>query len=310
MTSDRLVFAGAAVPIAAGVIALALLQRVAPVRFPEAKAAVTVQPATAVPTAKNDAWVGVIVAGYTAELAAEADARVTQVFVKSGSRVAEGEKLLQFDEAEAATSFGMANAELRQKGSELIRAQANADAAKARLGRVTASAQWLSSQEMDTARAEERVAEADLRAARAAVSVGQARVSQQKLRVSRRTLVAPFAGSVVGVDVDPGDSVSPGQVVVRVVSEDRQVRFAVPPGALSGSSVVQGAERAVSIRLAGTSLSVDTFVSSVRPEVDPSAHLVFATAKLPESLPEVARWLPGESVEVFLAPQVVGGGSK
>ena len=299
MTSDRLVFAGAAVPIAAGVIALALLQRVAPVRLPEAKAAAAVRPGTTLAAPKTDVWVGVIVAGYTAELAAEADGRVTQVFVKSGSRVAEGEKLLQFDEADAATSFGMASAELRQRGSELIRAQANADAAKARLGRVIASAQWLSSQEMDTARAEANVAEADLRAARAAVSVGQARVSQQKLRVSRRTLVAPFAGIVVGVDVDPGDSVNPGQVVVRVVSEDRQVRFAVPPGALDGSRDV---ERAVTIRLPSTSVSVNTPVSSIRPEVDPSAHLVFATAKLPESLPDAARWLPGEAVEVCLAP--------
>lgn len=302
MTSDRLVFAGAAVPIAAGVIALALLQRVAPVRLPEAKAAVVARPGTAVAAAKRDAWVGVIVAGYTAELAAEAEGRVTQVYVKSGSRVAEGEKLLQFDEADAATSFGMASAELRQRSSELIRAEANADAAKARLGRVVASAQWLSSQEMDTARAEASVAEADLRAARAAVSVGQARVSQQKLRVSRRTLVAPFAGNVVGVDVDPGDSVNPGQVVVRVVSEDRQVRFAVPPGALNAASGAGAVERTVTIRLPASALSVDTAVSSVRPEVDPSAHLVFATAKLPESLPEPERWIPGESVEVCLAP--------
>jgi multidrug efflux pump subunit AcrA (membrane-fusion protein) len=147
---------------------------------------------------------------------------------------------------------------------------------------------------MDTARSEARVADAELRAARAAVGVGKARVTQQQLVVSRRTLVAPFAGIVVGVSVDPGDSVTRGQLVLRVVSDDRQVRFAFPPNALEQ-------DRDVTIELEGTTLSVQAKVSTVRPEVDPSSQLVFGTAPLPEVLPEAQRWIPGAPVHVVLA---------
>jgi RND family efflux transporter MFP subunit len=294
--SDRIVFAGAAVPMAVGVIALGLLHRLSPVRLPEAKAAV--QSAVSAPQASvAPGWVGVITAGYTAELAAEAEGRVAQVFARSGTRVAEGDKLLQFDEADANSSFGMASAELEQRSSELSRALARSQAAKAKLSRVKASEQWVSAQEMDTARSEARVADAELRAARAAVGVGKARVTQQQLVVSRRTLVAPFAGTVVGVSVDPGDSVTRGQIVLRVVSDDRQVRFAFPPNALD---VAGGQQKNVTIQLDGTTLTVQAEVSTVRPEVDPSSQLVFGTALLPDVLPEAQRWIPGAPVQVTL----------
>ena len=55
--------------------------------------------------------------------------------------------------------------------------------------------------------------------------MGTARVEQQRTRLSRRALVAPFAGTIVGLEVDPGDSVRPGQILMRVHSDVRQVRF-------------------------------------------------------------------------------------
>jgi multidrug efflux pump subunit AcrA (membrane-fusion protein) len=286
----------------AGVVALGLMHRVSPVHLPEAQAkpasAIAADAASAKKTAQPDGWVGVIVAGYTAELAADAEGRVSQVFVRTGAHVAEKEKLLQFDEADATTAFGMASAELSQRGSELARAQARAEAAKAQLGRVKASEQWLSTQEKDTAISESRVADADLRAARAAVGVGQARLNQQKLVMSRRTLVAPFAGTVVGLGVDPGDSVTPGQIVLRVLSEDRQIRFAFPPSELQKTAIFG---KRVTIQLGGTTLAVTADVSAVRPEVDPSAQLVFASAPLPDVLPEAQRWIPGAAVDVHLS---------
>ena len=80
-------------------------------------------------------------------------------------------------------------------------------------------------------------------------------------------LTAPFAGTVVALDVDRGDSVGAGQIVLRILSDERQVRFAFPPGE------VRGAGEAVSIRLAGTRLRRGTAdVSAIRPEVDPAAR--------------------------------------
>jgi len=120
--------------------------------------------------------------------------------------------------------------------------------------------------------------------------MGRAQVSQQRLRRDRQVLTAPFAGTVASLDVDLGDSVVAGQVVLRIVSDDRQVRFAFPPGEL--------VERKVAIKLKGTDIAIAAEVTALRPEIDPSAQLVFATAALPEALPEAARWIPGAPVQV------------
>jgi biotin carboxyl carrier protein len=95
---------------------------------------------------------------------------------------------------------------------------------------------------------------------------------RKRMRRERRTLTAPFGGTVVTLDVNPGDSVVAGQVVLRILSDDRQVRFAFPPGELT--------QRRVAVTLQGTGLAVEAEVAALRPEIDPSAQLVFATAAL------------------------------
>jgi HlyD family secretion protein len=276
-----------------GVLAVGLLQRTPPARLPDGPAAHAAAAVDRTGPLREKPWVGVIVAGYTAELAAESEGRVAEVYARTGARVAMGDPLVQLDPAQLSTAFGMADAELRQRHSELSRAEARLEAAKTKLERLRQGEEWLSHQEMDSAQAEVKVADAELRAARASVGVGQAQVNQQRLKVARGTLVAPFAGTVVSLDVDPGDSVLAGQVILRVLSEDRQVRFAFPA---SERSVVQGSP--VLVKLSGRDREIRASVSAIRPELDPSAELVFATAQLPDKLPEGASFLPGASVEV------------
>jgi HlyD family secretion protein len=243
----------------------------------------------------------VVVAGTTAELAADADGHVAEVFVQNGARVAAGDKLLQFDAAESSSAVGIASAALGQRRSEVSRAQAKAEAAHAQLERLRAGAAWIARQELENAAAEARLADAELRAAAAGVGMGRAQVSQQRLRRDRRVLTAPFAGTVASLDVDLGDSVVAGQVVLRIVSDDRQVRFAFPPGEL--------VERQVAIKLKGSELAITAEVTELRPEIDPSAQLVFATAALPTELPEAARWIPGAPAQVFRRPLPLVGES-
>jgi multidrug efflux pump subunit AcrA (membrane-fusion protein) len=140
------------------------------------------------------------------------------------------------------------------------------------------------------------MANAELQAARASVRMSRARVEQQRIQLSRKVLSAPFSGTIVGLEVDPGDSVGAGQILMRVHSDVRQVRFAFPEGAFDPS-----ANPALRIKLTGSNAFTIARVSSVRPELDPSAALVFGTASLPDELPDPARWIPGASVEVSLA---------
>ncbi len=289
--TDRLLLACAALPMLGGIALLGLLQRppATPLTGPGGASSAQTADFQLVATGAQ-AWIGVVVAGSTAELAAEADGRVAAVFVQSGARVAAGDKLVQLDEAESSSAVGIASAELGQRRSELARAEARAEAARLKLQRMRDGAAWLSAQELDAAATEARIADAELRAARAGVGMGRANVSQQRLRRERQLLTAPFAGTVVSFEVDAGDSVMAGQVVLRVVSDDRQVRFAFPPGQLP--------ERQVGITLQGTDLAALGEVAALRPEIDPSAQLVFATATLPPRLPDAARWIPGAPVLV------------
>jgi RND family efflux transporter MFP subunit len=298
--SDRLLIAGASVPMLCGVVGLLLLQRVPGASLGTVHASSHKGPPPTQVEAERKGWVGVVVAGNTAELAAETEGRVERVFVRTGARVKSGDSLLVFDRSESASAVGMANAQLGQRMSELARAQARAEAATNQLARLRAGQQWLSKQELDIASAEARMANAELASARSAVGIGRVQLGQQRLRADRQTLVAPFAGTVVALDVDPGDSVVPGQIVMRILSQDRQVRFAFPAGAMPGADSAPQ----LSIRLEGTDLTVDTSVAEVRPELDPSAQLVFASAALPSDLPEAARWIPGAPVFVTLTPPV------
>jgi RND family efflux transporter MFP subunit len=279
-----------------GVVALVLLQRVPGSPLARAEASNRVTTASEPEPETRATWVGVVVAGSNAELAANAPGRVEEVFVRTGQTVKQGDRLVQFDRSESVNSVGMANAQLSQRASELARSQARAQAATNQLKRLRAGETWLSKQELDTAVAEVHMAEAELQAARAGVGVSRIQLSQQRLHATRQTLTAPFAGTVVSLGVDTGDSVSAGQIVMRMLSEDRQVRFAFPPGELPSGSGQQ-----VSIRLAGTDSRVLSDVSAIRPEVDPSAQLVFASAPLPAALPDAARWIPGAAVQVSLA---------
>jgi multidrug efflux pump subunit AcrA (membrane-fusion protein) len=187
----------------------------------------------------------------------------------------------------------MANAQLSQRMSDLSRSEARAQAASNTLKRLKGGETWLSKQELEAAIAESRMADAELQAARAGVGVSRLALSQQKLRATRQTLTAPFEGTVVSLTVDMGASVTAGRVVMKISSDDRQVRFAIPPSDMPSAS-----EKQVTVQLTGTQSSIETEVSSVHPDLDPSAQLIFATARLPNDLPDPARWIPGAAVQV------------
>ncbi|MGH7269209.1 MAG: efflux RND transporter periplasmic adaptor subunit [Polyangiaceae bacterium] len=319
--SDQLLIFGAAVPMVCGAISLGFFQRspAVPLEAPfHAQAVVSSRGRGAGDALKrvnagevhahDDAkrpWVGVVIAGATAELAADVQGRVAEVFAHTGEHVNTGDKILQLDRGDATSALGIAGAELGERQADVVGAQARVEASRSKLDRLKVGAAWLSQQELETARSEARVAQAQLAAARASVEMGHARYTQQRLRAERETLVAPFAGTLMSSDVVAGDSVAAGQILARVFSEDRKVRFAITRADLPQSGTMD-----VLVTFPGTKLSVLAPASSFRPEVDPSAQLVFATATPP---PEIARgpcWMPGAPVEVTPAPAAARQGGR
>ncbi|HMR76243.1 MAG TPA: efflux RND transporter periplasmic adaptor subunit [Polyangiaceae bacterium] len=135
---------------------------------------------------------GEVEAARDALLAASLGGHVERVQVKTGDRVKRGQALVWVDSASHRARLKQARVEQEAAERELARAKA--------LGKAIAKA------ELDAA-------DTRLRAARAAVST--ARVS-----ASRAVIQAPFAGTVVDVDVEVGEVAAPGAPLVRVVQLD------------------------------------------------------------------------------------------
>jgi RND family efflux transporter MFP subunit len=249
-------------------------------------------------SARHTTWVGVISAGNTAELAAETDGKVTEVWLEAGARVTANQQILQIDSTDAAGERGMASAELGQRSSETARASARLEEARNKLRRLKAGGKWIADHEIDLANSEVRMAEAEYRGSLAAAQMGRAKLSIQKNREARYRLRAPFEGTLVTCDVDPGDSVRAGQVLARVISDDRQVRFALPP-----DQAPQEGEFEVLVRDPLSGRSMVTKIKTVKPEIDTSAQLVFANAILQLDQAQRKAWLPGTRVEVSPASQ-------
>jgi RND family efflux transporter MFP subunit len=288
--SDRTVIALASVPMISGAVLLVALQRVPPVRV---NASAKNGSARTLDGAEDAApWLGVVVAGHTAELASEHEGRVEQVWLTPGTHVKKGQRILQIELGDASHAEQLADAELGQRLSEVARAEANLEDARANRERMEQGGSWISARELEKARATERVARAELQAARAGVGMGRARQAQSKLRSRRHTIEAPFDGVLVSCDVDPGDSVAPGQVLARMITDDRQVRFAFPREQLPGADDMH-------VLLSLPTGIARVRVDSIQPEVDPAAQLIFATARPPVG---GAPLLPGTRVEVRYSP--------
>jgi len=292
--SDRIILAIAAVPMLSGAALLLALQRPAAMDLPGMElgpeSTLTYQP-----TASEGAgWTGVIVAGESADLAAEAGGSVLQVLLRAGTRVERDQPILHIDQTDADNSVGQADAELQRALSDAERARARLHDAGRKLERVASAASWIADQEIESTRAAARVASAELRAARAAVRLSRSRLARERSHAARLTLRAPFAGVLVSCDVDSGDTVAPGQVLARVITDERLVRFAASPQALSDLR-----HQRLVVRRPDAQALVLSVVSSIEPEVDPATHLVFATASLDLSSTSSDHWLPGTRVQVI-----------
>lgn len=272
-----------------------------------AGAAIPTTAAPVSPSADGDGFLGVIVAGYSAEVGSEVGGSVEEVFASVGSRVKEGEPLLRVAAGVTGDGLRAARAKLEQQRSAVKRAEADLAEAGDLLTRLQSIQAGVSERQLVAARTREQQARAALEQAKAGTSVTEADLGQELTRSGKHTIRAPFDGIVVARMVDPGALVVPGQVVVRVITDDYYVRFALPPDAARLTPVGS----TVSVELAGTQAALRAAVSDVQPEVDAAAQLVFARARLQVEAHDAASVLPGMRVRVRALPAApVRAGSK
>jgi RND family efflux transporter MFP subunit len=249
---------------------------------------------TAGPLRAEHEYLGVVVAGYTADVGTEVSGSVSQVFARVGMRVKAQDPLLRIDASGSGEDVRAARAKLEQQRSAVARAEADLSEASDLVARLQAVASGVSDRSLLAARTREEQARAALAEARAGVGVHEADVGQQLNRSQKQTIRAPFDGLVVARFVDPGGLVSAGQVVARVITDDYYVRFAMPPDEARARS----AGFAVRVYVDGASEPLEGVVADIQPEVDAAAQMVFARARLERAKAEAAAVISGARVRV------------
>ena len=218
------------------------------------------------------AWDGVVEAVREAALSAQTSGRVAEVLRDVNDRVESGEVLVRLSAVE------------QQAGVDAARAQLQlAEATYKRMAGL-AEKQFVSKMQLDQARAERDAARAQL------ANVGQ--------QTAYTTIRAPYAGIVSARDVEPGESVGVGQLLMTMFApEALRIEVSVPQS--DAAAIRANPVAAVTF---DDGRRVDAAEVTVFPAADAATHAVKVRVQLPplDPVPQ-----PGMTAKVAF-PAVAG----
>jgi RND family efflux transporter MFP subunit len=195
--------------------------------------------------------------------------RATEVLVEVGDRVRAGQPLLRLDSRTLNVQFRQAEASVTQAEAALELAQANSARGDSLVGQGL-----ISSSDSDKLRA-------DLRSAEAQLITAQADRDAARLRLGFATLSAPDDGIISARSVQPGQVVSAGSELLRLIRRGRLEWQAD----LAETDLIRVKPGAV-VELSGPSgTKISGRVRTVSPAVDPATRTGLLYADLPEPGP-------------------------
>jgi RND family efflux transporter MFP subunit len=231
-------------------------------------------------------WDGVVEAVKQAALSAQTNGRVTQVNHDVNDRVAAGTVLLRLSAVEQQAGADTARAQLRAAEAAANEASSNYQRF-AKLG----DGQYVSKAQIDQARAARDSAVAARDAARA-------QLAQAGQQTDYTVVRAPYAGIVSTRDVEPGESVAPGQLLMTVFAPDAlRIEVRVPQ---AEADLIRAQPLARVVFDDGRRIEVSDVV--VFPAADAGTHTVPVRIQLPALYPPP---LPGSTARVVF-PGVKG----
>lgn len=231
-------------------------------------------------------WDGVVEAVRQVSLAAQTSGRVASMEADIGDRVVAGQVLLRITAVEQRAATASARAQLRSAEAAAAEAEANY-----RRFEALAPSRYVSRAQIDQARAARDVAVAAREAAREQL----ARIGQQ---VDYTVVRAPYDGVVSARQVEPGETVVPGQPLMTVHAPDAlRIEVDVPQ---SVAGAIRRKSEATVLLDDGRRASVAGVV--VYPGADPATHSITVRVMLPPLDPPPA---PGTSARIVFP--VAGG---
>ena len=268
------------------IIGVGLLIGILNARF-GSQAPLVVQPDKSAPTAGSPAkseapphpgtsFVGVVLARQSVQLSPKFEGPLALVKVRMGDRVNEGDLIAQLDTSLLKKELAVTEAVERAARSDAGKFNAELVEIQDKLESTRKITKFVSATELKAVESQYNAAVAKLESARATDQEKRARVKQLQQTLSNTEIRAPFTGVVAVRYADPGAIVSQIKPIVRLVSDDRFLRFAVPEEQRSALRVGQPVHASFdSQRLAASGM-----VEKVAPEVDPASGTVFVEAAL------------------------------
>lgn len=229
------------------------------------------------PPVESGGFVGVLISPQAVHVESPLEGRVAEVHVRLGDRVKKGQPLVTLAVASYRNDVAIAEASALAAVAEEGRTALEVDEARERRARADGMATYLSREEVQGARYQEKLADARLKAARAAVEERRAQAQKLRALVADAEVRAPFDGVVAARYVDPGARSAPGTPLLRILSGGEMwVRFAIPED--QAAAIIVGQDLEVSVPSVGK--TVRGQVVTVAPEIDAAARMVFAEARL------------------------------
>jgi len=169
--------------------------------------------------------------GTAVDLSSRVGARILEVAVREGARVAQGDLLVRLDCADPEAQLAEAEARLAASRSQAVAARAQSQASQRSRGAAERQAARLSALPADVAAAsidqtqasaaglghQTEAAEAQAAAAAAQVRAAEAAVARVRLLAGECEIRAPRAAEVATLPHEAGELVAPGALLVRLV---------------------------------------------------------------------------------------------
>jgi RND family efflux transporter MFP subunit len=228
------------------------------------------------PTPAPKKFLGVILAGESAELSSRVEARLVAIFVRPGDHVERGSVVAELDVRSLQHELAVAQAALREAQQRFAR--------RANLPRGAVSRE-------------------ELVEAKTLIVEKTARVNQLRESIADARITASFDGVVAMRYFEPGSIVPAGRPIIRIISnEATRVRFAVPEQ--QAAQVTVGMRMRVEIATLGGALPA--VVENVAPEVETASRMIFVIGRV--AVPERLKQRISSGLEVRVSPVDVPSG--
>ncbi|GMQ95870.1 MAG: efflux RND transporter periplasmic adaptor subunit [Gammaproteobacteria bacterium] len=298
---------------ASGIAFVTIAKREVPERRPPHRAAIEVEVTT---LAQSDFTVRVKSRGTVrprteSSLIPEVSGRVVSLSpnIREGEFFEAGEVLLEIDPRDYQAEIAVVKANIEQAHMTLAEEQARAEQARRdwkRLGETGVPDALV-------------LRKPQLAGARAAVTSAEARLTLARLALERTKIVAPYAGRVLERNVDIGQYVTPGTVLVRIYAVDyvevrlpltnRQLEFVDIPEVYRDDSLAERREDLtvrLSARIGSRLYTWDGRVVRAEGSIDTQSRQLFVIAQVDDPYGKGPAGRPPLKVGQFVEAEIAG----